>query len=84
MSVFPRFFCFIAFSGVTQRWEFKNTQKTFLQKAFDQKSKTVFSRFFLSRFWAFLGEGSSGWWVLFRNGKGGREKKRRRSDVRRK
>jgi hypothetical protein len=27
MSVAPRLFCFIAFSGVSQRWEFKNTTK---------------------------------------------------------
>jgi hypothetical protein len=32
MSVSPRLFCFIAFSGVSQRWEFKNTQKTFCNK----------------------------------------------------
>jgi hypothetical protein len=32
MSVFPRSFCFIAFSGVSQRWEFKNTTKIVLQK----------------------------------------------------
>jgi hypothetical protein len=67
MSVFPRFFCFIAFSGVSQRWEFKNTKKkTFykkivsksLYKKNDKKSKTVFFflGFVLSRFWAFLGE----------------------------
>jgi hypothetical protein len=29
---FLGFFCFIAFSGVFQRWEFKNTQKYVLQK----------------------------------------------------
>jgi hypothetical protein len=33
MSVVTRlFFWFIAFSGVSQRWEFKNTQKNVLQK----------------------------------------------------
>jgi hypothetical protein len=31
MSVFPRRFCFIAFPGVSQRWEFKNTTKNVLQ-----------------------------------------------------
>jgi hypothetical protein len=64
--LFLNFFGFIAFSGVFQRWELKNTTKKrkknrvekFLQKI-DQKSKTDFSRLFLSRFWAFLGEGSS-------------------------
>ena len=29
---FLDFFCFIAFSGVFQRWEFKNTRKNVLQK----------------------------------------------------
>jgi hypothetical protein len=61
------FFCFIAFSGVSQRWEFKNTQKTFYKKhrveKFTKSStknpKPIFSRFVLSRFLAFLGEGSS-------------------------
>ena len=64
---FLDFFCFIAFSGVSQRWEFKNTTKNVLQKKscrkvfykkFDQKSN-FFSNCFLSRFWAFLGKGSS-------------------------
>jgi hypothetical protein len=32
MSVFPGLFCFIAFSGVFQRWEFKNATKNVLQK----------------------------------------------------
>jgi hypothetical protein len=36
----------------------KIVSKSFCKK-FDQKSKPTFSRFFLSRFWAFLGEGSS-------------------------
>jgi hypothetical protein len=69
MSVFPRLiFCFIAFSGVSQRWEFKNTTKCVLQKGscrkvFTKKStkknKTdLFSIFFIT-FWAFLREGSS-------------------------
>jgi hypothetical protein len=50
------FFCFIAFSGVSQRWEFNNTTKKnrvekFLQKIkkIDQKSKTdFFSIFFIT------------------------------------
>jgi hypothetical protein len=29
MSVFPRLFFCLAFPGVSQRWEFKNTTKTF-------------------------------------------------------
>jgi hypothetical protein len=34
VSVYPRFFCFIAFSGVSRRWEFKSkgTTKNVLQK----------------------------------------------------
>jgi hypothetical protein len=32
MSVFPRL-CFIAFQGVSQRWEFKTIQKTFCKKS---------------------------------------------------
>jgi hypothetical protein len=70
MSVFLRlYFGFIAFSGVSQRWEFKNTTKNvlqknrvekFLQKKSTKKSKTDFILgFVLSRFWAFLGEGSA-------------------------
>jgi hypothetical protein len=48
---FLDFFCFIAFSGGFQRWEFKNTTKNVLQKKscrkvfyqkIDQKSKTDF------------------------------------------
>jgi hypothetical protein len=65
-SVFD-FFCFVAFSGVSQRREFKNTTKNVSQKnvskSFAKNStetpKLFFSRFLLSRFWAFLGEGSS-------------------------
>jgi hypothetical protein len=58
-------------SGVAQRWEMgvqrhyknllqkKSCRKVF-NKKFDQKSKTdFFLDFVLSRFWAFLGEGSS-------------------------
>jgi hypothetical protein len=42
MSVFPRFFFgFIAFSGVSQRWEFKNTTKTVLQ---ENRVKKVFTK----------------------------------------
>jgi hypothetical protein len=64
---FLDFFCFIAFSGVSQRWEFKNTTKNGLQKKSCRKVVTknstknpkpiVFSKLFLSRFWAFLDEG---------------------------
>jgi hypothetical protein len=49
-------------SGVSEREEFKNTtKKRFTKKSrrkvsVDQKSKTDFSRGFLLRFWAFLGE----------------------------
>jgi hypothetical protein len=56
MSVFPRLFCFIAFSGGSQRWKFKKN----LQK---NPNPICFSflgfGFVLSRFRAFLGEGSS-------------------------
>jgi hypothetical protein len=63
------FFCFIAFSG-SQRWELKNTKEYVLQKIVsksvlvsDKKNernpKPTGSRCLLSRFWAFLGEGSS-------------------------
>jgi hypothetical protein len=52
MSVFPRFFGFIAFSGVSQRWGFKNTQKNVSQKASCRKVFTkirpkIQNRFFL-------------------------------------
>jgi hypothetical protein len=64
---FLDFFCFIAFSGVSQRWEFKNTTKNVLQKNrrkvftknLTKNPKPTFSRNFLSRFWAFLDKGSS-------------------------
>jgi hypothetical protein len=55
-------------SGVSQRWEFKNTTRNVLQKnrveKLLQKIRTkiqnrFFLDFFLSRFWAFLGEESS-------------------------
>jgi hypothetical protein len=51
VSFSSTFFCFIAFSGVFQRWEFKNTtKKRFTKKLvsksfpkkFDQKSQTDF------------------------------------------
>jgi hypothetical protein len=32
LSAFPRLFLFIAVSGVSQRWDFKNTTKTFCKK----------------------------------------------------
>jgi hypothetical protein len=61
------FFGFYRVSGVSQRWEFKNTTKNVVQKIasksfyqkIDKKSKPNFCRFVLLRFWAFLGEGSS-------------------------
>jgi hypothetical protein len=55
---FLDFFCFIAFSGVFQRWEFKNTIKNVLQKkscrkVFTKNStkspKPIFSRFFFNQ-----------------------------------
>jgi hypothetical protein len=53
MSVCLDFFGFIAFLGVSQRWEFKNTTNNVLQtNRFD-----FFLGFVLSRFWAFPGEG---------------------------
>jgi hypothetical protein len=60
-------FCFIAFSGVSQRWEFKSTTKNvlpkncvekFLQKI-DKNPKPFCFRQKISRSWAFLGGGSS-------------------------
>jgi hypothetical protein len=70
MSVLPRLFCFIAFAGVSQRWEFKNTTKNVLPKIvskglYKKSTKKIQNRFcfvsifFKSCFWAFLGEGSS-------------------------
>jgi hypothetical protein len=52
-QVFLDFLCLIAFSGVSQRWEFKNTKKNIVSKSFykkiDQKSKTnFFSIFFIT------------------------------------
>jgi hypothetical protein len=58
-------FCFIAFSGVSQRWEFKNTTKNVLQKkscrkVFTKNSKKnpkpIFSRFCFITFLGVLGE----------------------------
>jgi hypothetical protein len=51
-------FCFIAFSGVSQQWEFKTPKKKFCKqilsknfyKEIDKKSKPDFSRFVLSLF----------------------------------
>jgi hypothetical protein len=68
-SVFPRLFlfyrvfgCFSAM-GVQKHYKKRFTKKIVSQsfyKKFDQKSKTdFFSKFILSRFWAFLDEGSS-------------------------
>jgi hypothetical protein len=69
MAVFPRLFCFIAVSGVSPRWEFKNTTKNVLQnkscrevftKSSTKNPKPIFfPLILLSRFWAFLGEESS-------------------------
>jgi hypothetical protein len=70
VSVFPRLFCFIEFLGLSQRWEFKDTKKTFCKrilsksvyKKIDKNTQNrFFSRFVSSRFWAFPGE------VLFRS-----------------
>jgi hypothetical protein len=47
MSVFHRLFCFIAFSGVSQRWVLKNTTTKIVENKMDKKSKTDFS----GRFW---------------------------------
>jgi hypothetical protein len=67
-TFFLDYFCFIAFSGVSQRWEFKNTTKAactktaskcFYKKIEEKIQNRFFSRFFYSRFWAFLGEGRS-------------------------
>jgi hypothetical protein len=59
MSVFLDFFCFITFSGVSQRWESKNTTKDFLQKKivsngfhkkFNKKTQTIFFSIFFITF----------------------------------
>jgi hypothetical protein len=55
----------IAFLGVSQRWEFKNTTKKFYNKfvsksfykTIGKKSQTIFSRFCLSGFGRFLVRG---------------------------
>jgi hypothetical protein len=63
---FLDFFGFIAVSGVSQRWEFKNTTKNVLQKIvsksfykkIDKKSKTdFFSNFFYHVFGRFSARG---------------------------
>jgi hypothetical protein len=61
---FLSFFCYIAFLGVSWRWEFKSTTKNVLQKNrvetfFKKIQNRLFLDLFLSRFWAFLGEESS-------------------------
>jgi hypothetical protein len=68
MSVFPRllllyrvFWCFSAM-GVQKHYKKRFTKKSCrksFEKQIDQKSKTDFFSIFLSRFGAFLGEGSS-------------------------
>jgi hypothetical protein len=66
MSVFTRFFCVIAFSGVSQRWEFKSTTKKVLQKnrvekfykKSTRKSETDFLDFFNHVFGRFSARGS--------------------------
>jgi hypothetical protein len=59
MSVPPRFFCFIAFSGASQRWAKKSKEST---KESTKKSKQIVSRFcfyhVLGHF-TFYGGGSS-------------------------
>jgi hypothetical protein len=60
MSVFPQLFCFLAFSGVYQRWEFKNTTKNILQKKSCRKVCTKQStktphRFFIDFLTTFSG-----------------------------
>jgi hypothetical protein len=61
---FLDFFCFIAVSGVSQRWEFKNTTKMFcktsrVEKLFTKhstknpKQTDCLSNFLLSHFWRF-------------------------------
>jgi hypothetical protein len=63
MSVVPQLFCFIAFSGVSQRWEFKNTTKMFYKKScrkvFTKKLKKnhlkIPNRFFLECFYHVFG-----------------------------
>jgi hypothetical protein len=69
MTVFPRLFlfyrvfgCFSAM-GLQKHYKKRFAKKIMskkINKKFDQKSKTdFFSKRFLSRFWAFLDEGSS-------------------------
>jgi hypothetical protein len=66
---FRDLFCFIAVSGVSQRWEFKNATKMFCKKIvsksfykkFDHKSQTDFPLVlgFLITFWGVLGRFSA-------------------------
>jgi len=53
MSVFPRLFCFISFSGVSQRWEFKSTTKNILQKNRQKIQNHFFSILFYHVFGRF-------------------------------
>jgi hypothetical protein len=51
MSVFPRFFCFIAFSSAFHRWELKKQQKIFCKQILsktnrNKKIQTDFSSIF--------------------------------------
>jgi hypothetical protein len=66
VSFSSAFFCFIAFSGVSQQWEFKDTlQKNGLQKRSRRKAFTIYNRkrpqknwfFFSVLFITFLGSG---------------------------
>jgi hypothetical protein len=52
-------FGFIAFLGVSQRWEFKGTTKYVVPKKTNKnpKPKPIVLCFLLSRFWVFYGEG---------------------------
>jgi hypothetical protein len=71
MSVFPRFFSVLLRFQVllidsamgVQKHHKKHFTKKIVSKSFykkiDKNPKPIFSRFCLSRFWAFLGEGSS-------------------------
>ena len=71
VSFFSTSFCFIVFSNVSQRVEFKALQKTFCcfarnscRKVFTKNRQKIQNRIFFlcfvfSRFWAFFGEGSS-------------------------
>jgi hypothetical protein len=59
---FYRVFGFFSAMGVQKHYKkrfAKIVSKSFYKKPQIKKSKPIFSRFFSSRFWAFLGEGSS-------------------------